>query len=219
MDEFENKEQNGATPPIDLTIDPVVEQVTAEAEAAVQKAEAQAQAEAQAAQARQAQAVQEAEAAAAKAAQAAAAPGYGYAEPPHAPEPPSYESTQQQYGVPQYQPPQYQPPQYDVPPQGQPNPYGYQYNPYNQPPMGYRQKSRLAAGLLGIFFGCFGVHNFYLGFNSKATVQLLVSIIGSIFTCGISLIAVSIWGLVEGIQILSGSEGHMYDGNGVILRD
>lgn len=26
------------------------------------------------------------------------------------------------------------------------------------------QKSRIAAGLLGIFLGCYGVHNFYLGY-------------------------------------------------------
>ena len=29
------------------------------------------------------------------------------------------------------------------------------------------QKSKIAAGLLGIFLGVFGVHNFYLGFTGR----------------------------------------------------
>lgn len=33
-------------------------------------------------------------------------------------------------------------------------------------------KSKIAAGLLGIFLGAFGVHNFYLGYTGKAIAQL-----------------------------------------------
>lgn len=33
-------------------------------------------------------------------------------------------------------------------------------------------KSKIVAGLLGIFFGVYGVHNFYLGYYKKAVVQL-----------------------------------------------
>ncbi len=33
-------------------------------------------------------------------------------------------------------------------------------------------KSKIAAGLLGIFLGVYGVHNFYLGYYKKAVVQL-----------------------------------------------
>ncbi|MBQ1398157.1 MAG: TM2 domain-containing protein [Clostridia bacterium] len=58
-------------------------------------------------------------------------------------------------------------------------------------------KSKMAAGLLGIFLGGFGVHNFYLGFTSKAVIQIVVSLI----TCGIG----SLWGFIEGIMILTGS--------------
>lgn len=62
-------------------------------------------------------------------------------------------------------------------------------------------KSKIAAGLLGIFLGAFGVHNFYLGYTGKAVAQLLITIL-SCFT----LAAVSeIWGLIEGIMILTGS--------------
>ena len=37
-------------------------------------------------------------------------------------------------------------------------------------------KSKLVAGLLGIFLGGFGVHNFYLGYNKKAIIQVSVSV-------------------------------------------
>lgn len=57
---------------------------------------------------------------------------------------------------------------------------------YGQPvaPAGYAQKSKLAAGLLGIFLGCFGVHNFYLGNTGKAVAQLLLTVIGWILIIG-----------------------------------
>ena len=32
------------------------------------------------------------------------------------------------------------------------------------------QKSKMAAGLLGIFLGAFGVHNFYLGYTDRKSV-------------------------------------------------
>ena len=72
-------------------------------------------------------------------------------------------------------------------------------------------KSKMAAGLLGIFLGQFGVHNFYLGFTGKAVAQLVMSLVGwflSPFTCFITALAplgASIWGLIEGIMILTGS--------------
>ncbi len=78
-------------------------------------------------------------------------------------------------------------------------------------------KSRIAAGLLGIFLGAFGIHNFYLGRTTRALVQLLVSIIGGIFTCGIASMAMGIWGLVEGILILTNKDA--VDGNGLKLKD
>lgn len=73
-------------------------------------------------------------------------------------------------------------------------------------------KSKMAAGLLGIFLGYLGIHNFYLGYNQKAITQLLLTLIGSWF-CGIGAIVSGIWGLVEGIQILTGSITTDADGN------
>lgn len=147
-------------------------------------------------------------------------------EPPRAPEPASpYSSYQAQpsYGAPQYTQqeqqaaPQYQPPQYSQAPQ---QPY-YPYPPqqYNTPPAGYAQKSRLAAGLLAIMLGVFGVHNFYLGFNTRGTIQLVLSLAGGLLTCGVATVAVVIWAFIEGVMLLSAQPSRMYDGNGVILRD
>ena len=87
------------------------------------------------------------------------------------------------------------------------NPNYNNYNPYSQP------KSKLAAGLLGIFLGGLGVHNFYLGYTGKAIAQLLISLL----TCGLGAIVSSIWGLIEGILILTGSIN--VDGSGRPLKD
>ena len=62
-------------------------------------------------------------------------------------------------------------------------------------------KSKVAAGLLGIFLGALGIHNFYLGYTSKGLTQLLLTVL----SCGILSVVSGIWGLVEGIQILAGS--------------
>ena len=56
-------------------------------------------------------------------------------------------------------------------------------------PISGEQKSKLVAGLLGIFLGGFGIHNFYLGNNKRGVIQIIVTLV----TCGIG----AIWGLVE----------------------
>lgn len=67
-------------------------------------------------------------------------------------------------------------------------------------------KTKMAAGLLGIFLGAWGVHNFYLGFTKKAIIQIVVTVV----TCGIG----GLWGFVEGILILCGSENFSKDAAG-----
>ena len=71
------------------------------------------------------------------------------------------------------------------------------------------QKSKLVAGLLGIFLGSWGIHNFYLGDSKKGIIQIVVTIV----TCGIG----GLWGFIEGIMILAGSI--KTDANGVPLKD
>ena len=73
-------------------------------------------------------------------------------------------------------------------------------------------KSKIAAGLLGIFLGSFGVHNFYLGYTGKAVGQLLITVL----SCGFLSFVSAIWGLVEGILILTGSINVDAEGNYLI---
>ena len=70
------------------------------------------------------------------------------------------------------------------------------------------QKSKLVAGLLGIFLGGLGIHNFYLGNTGKAIAQIALS-----FCFGIG----AIWGFIEGIMILCGSI--KTDAKGIPLKD
>lgn len=78
-----------------------------------------------------------------------------------------------------------------------------------QPGQSNGQKSKMAAGLLGIFLGSFGVHNFYLGFTNKAILQIVLTVV----TCGVA----GIWGFIEGILILTGSINK--DANGMPFVD
>lgn len=77
-------------------------------------------------------------------------------------------------------------------------------------------KSKIAAGLLAIFLGSLGVHNFYLGNTSKAVAQLLLTLLGWI-VFGLGPIVAGVWALIEGIMILTGSI--KTDGKGVPLKD
>lgn len=143
-------------------------------------------------------------------------------------QPPTYTGNAGYYQPPQYgYPPQYGQPQYTRPP-ADPSPYPgipyyqphQQYAQYSQtPPPGYQQKSRLAAALLGLMYGGLGIHNFYLGFTTRAIIQLVVFLVGLIFTLGIVSIGIYIWGVVEGIQLLIGRNERLYDANNVILKD
>ncbi len=77
--------------------------------------------------------------------------------------------------------------------------------------LGKSTKSKLVAGLLGLFLGAYGVHNFYLGKTKRAVIQIIVTIV----TCGLG----SIWGLIEGILILIGNPGYNTDSEGKTLID
>lgn len=85
--------------------------------------------------------------------------------------------------------------------------------PVGAVPVAGAPKSKITAGLLGIFLGAFGIHNFYLGYKGKGLAQLLITVC----TCFYAGIISYIWGLVEGIMILTGSINK--DASGVPLRD
>ncbi len=77
-------------------------------------------------------------------------------------------------------------------------------------------KSKIAAGILALFFGAFGVHNFYLGYTGKAVTQLILTIVGYItliLIIGIFfIIATGIWAFIEAILLFTG--GIKVDGYG-----
>lgn len=104
-----------------------------------------------------------------------------------------------------YQP--YQPYQPHYPPDPRQQGYvtGYQQD----------QKSRLAAGLLAIFLGGLGIHNFYLGRVGRGVVQLLITVLSLGFLAPL----VWVWVLVEAILILTRSPSFATDARGIPLRD
>ncbi|QQM68259.1 TM2 domain-containing protein [Actinomyces weissii] len=61
----------------------------------------------------------------------------------------------------------------------------------------------MAAGVLAILLGTFGIHNFYLGQTGKGVAQLLITVL----SCGFLAVVSSIWGLVEGVLILTATPG------------
>ena len=57
----------------------------------------------------------------------------------------------------------------------------------------FPQRTRLATGLLGVFFGQFGIHRFYTGHNRIGLYQILATCITGVG---------ALWGMIEGLQIL-----------------
>jgi TM2 domain-containing membrane protein YozV len=71
---------------------------------------------------------------------------------------------------------------------------------------GSGSNDKIAAALLAIFVGCFGVHKFYLGYTKEGVIMLVVSLAGGIVTCGIATAVIGIIGLIEGIIYLTKSD-------------
>ncbi len=70
-------------------------------------------------------------------------------------------------------------------------------------------KNKIAAGLLAIFLGGWGIHKFYLGFSGPGLVYLLVNTIGFAVTwilLFIPNIVLGVMALVEGIIYLTKSD-------------
>lgn len=97
-------------------------------------------------------------------------------------------------------------------------PYGTgQYAPPPNPNADPNARSKLAAGLLGIFLGSLGIHRFYLGYTGIGLTMLLISVL----SLGILSPLVGIWGLVEGILYLTAAPGSQWsvDADGRPLRN
>jgi TM2 domain-containing membrane protein YozV len=84
----------------------------------------------------------------------------------------------------------------------------HDYHPY--------AKSRLVAGILAIFLGSLGIHNFYLGHIGKGIAQLLLTTVGWILFFTGPMIA-GLWSFIEALQLFLGSKN--VDAKGIRLRD
>ena len=82
------------------------------------------------------------------------------------------------------------------------------HNSYDN--MMVKPKNRLIAGLLAIFLGSMGIHDFYLGYSQKGVAHLLMFVF---FLGWIS----RIWALVEALLIFTGKTD--CDANGIPLTD
>lgn len=74
-------------------------------------------------------------------------------------------------------------------------------------------KTRTTAAVLAIFFGMFGVHNFYLGFYQKAAFQLCLTLLSFFLFSPM----IALWGIVEGILIISNNIDKDAKGNLLIV--
>lgn len=72
-----------------------------------------------------------------------------------------------------------------------------------------KQKSKVVAGLLGIFLGSLGVHKFYLGYAQAGIIMLLVTLVGAIVFVG--PLVMGLIGLIEGIIYLTKSDQAFYE--------
>lgn len=64
-------------------------------------------------------------------------------------------------------------------------------------------KNHVAAGLLAIFLGVFGIHKFYMGNYRIGFVMLAVSILGGVLSFGLAAAVIEVISIVEGVIYLT----------------
>ena len=69
-----------------------------------------------------------------------------------------------------------------------------------------KNNKKVLAGLMGIFFGGFGIHKFVLGYKKPGLIML----IGSLVTFGLLFYVFAVIGLIEGIIYLTKSDDNFY---------
>ena len=80
-------------------------------------------------------------------------------------------------------------------------------------------RSRVVAGLLGVFLGAFGLHRMYMGYWRRGLTMLAITVIGGFFTLGLAALAMGLWGFTEGLLVLSVRRGrYARDAHGRPLR-
>lgn len=107
---------------------------------------------------------------------------------------------------------------YNQPPYGQGAPVGGfapppapgnapEYTPAPKP-----QKSAYIAAFLALFFGVYGVHDFYLDRKNKGLVKLLLTLLG----CGVGVFVSLVLSVIDAIKLLKGEINT--DGNGDLIK-
>jgi len=67
-------------------------------------------------------------------------------------------------------------------------------------------KSKVVAGLFGIFLNCLGIHKFYLGYNKEGGIFLAISLGAGLLTGGAAAAVMSVIGIIEGIIYITKSD-------------
>ena len=80
-------------------------------------------------------------------------------------------------------------------------------------------KSRVTAGILAIFLGFLGVHKFYLGYKGSGVIMLLLSLLGGIITCSVSLWVMWIIAIIEGILYITKTDAEFETSYVVATKD
>jgi TM2 domain-containing membrane protein YozV len=75
---------------------------------------------------------------------------------------------------------------------------------WNNPKPVQQDNKKLAAGLLAIILGPFGIHKFLLGYTSQGIIWLIISLC----TCGT---VTYLLGIIEGIIYLTKSDQEFYE--------
>ena len=80
-------------------------------------------------------------------------------------------------------------------------------------------RSRVTAGLLGVFLGGLGLHRMYLGYWRRGLAMLAIFVIGGFFTFGLAALVMAVLGFFEGLLYLSVRRGrYSRDAQGRALR-
>lgn len=91
-----------------------------------------------------------------------------------------------------------------------------QYGQVNNGQPNGQSKQKILAILFAIFLGGLGIHHFYLGDNKKGLTYLLVSLLGSIVTCGIASIVIFVLSIIDAVKIYNGTIATDFYGNPII---
>lgn len=82
-----------------------------------------------------------------------------------------------------------------------------EYTPAPKP-----QKSAYVAAFLALFFGVYGLHDFYLDRKNKGLVKLLVTLLG----CGVGVFVSMVLSIIDAIKLFKGEINT--DGNGDLIK-